>query len=122
MKSDMAGSAAVIGAMKAIASMKLRANVVGIVAACENMVSGGAYKNGDVIGSMAGKTIEIKSTDAEGRLGGTITGGLFVGEFVQGKPWIHMDIAGTSGSNNDSDYTSKGAAGVGTLYELVKSM
>lgn len=212
MKSDMAGSAAVIGAMKAIAAMKLGVNVVGIVAACENMVSGGAYKNGDVIGSMSGKTIEIKSTDAEGRLtladavyyaaekegaakivdiatltgaalvalgttttavianddefygrleraaertgekiwrlpgfeeyreliksdiadlknsggrfGGTITGGLFVGEFVQGKPWIHMDIAGTSGSDKDNDYICKGATGVGvrTLYELVKGM
>lgn len=212
MKSDMAGSAAVIGAMKAIAAMKLKANVVGIVAACENMVSGGAYKNGDVIGSMAGKTIEIKSTDAEGRLtladavyyaveregvkkvvdiatltgaalvalgitttavisnndefygklekaslktgeklwrlpafdeykeliksdiadlknsggrfAGTITGGLFVGEFVKDTPWLHMDIAGTSGSDKDSDYTSKGGTGVGvrTLYELVKNM
>lgn len=68
MKSDMAGSAAVVGAMKAIAKQRLAVNVVAIVAACENMISGDAYKNGDVIGSMAGKTIEIKSTDAEGRL------------------------------------------------------
>ena len=65
---DMGGAATVIGAMKAIARGKLKKNVVGIVAACENMISGGAYKPGDVIGSMGGKTIEVLNTDAEGRL------------------------------------------------------
>ena len=68
MHSDMAGAASVIGAMKTIATMKLEKNVVGVVAACENMISGEAYKPGDIIGSMAGKTIEVLSTDAEGRL------------------------------------------------------
>ena len=68
MKADMAGSASVIGAMTAIAKMKLKKNVVGVVAACENLISEKAYKPGDVIKSMAGKTIEIGNTDAEGRL------------------------------------------------------
>ena len=68
MKSDMAGSAAVIGAMKSIAEAKLKVNVVGIIAACENMISGEAYLPGDLIPSMSGKFIEIVNTDAEGRL------------------------------------------------------
>lgn len=210
MKGDMGGAASVIGAISAIASMKLKVNVVGVVAACENMLSGGSYKNGDIIGSMAGKTIEVVNTDAEGRLtladavyyaaevlgakrvvdiatltgavvtalgtvaigvlsnddvffdnlskacevtgekiwrlptfseykellksdiadlknsggrhAGTITAGLFIEEFVQNKPWIHMDIAGTSGSEKDFGYISKGGTGVGvrTLYQLIK--
>ena len=57
-----------LGAMKAIAKAKVKRNVVGIVAACENLISGSAYKPGDIIGSMSGKTIEILNTDAEGRL------------------------------------------------------
>src|SRR5699024_6557409 len=65
MHSDMAGSASVIGAMKSIAMSKLKKNVVGIIAACENMISGKAYKPGDIIGSMSGKTIEVLNTDAE---------------------------------------------------------
>lgn len=68
MKHDMAGGATVIGAICAIAAQKLHANVTAIVAACENLISGEAYRPGDIIGSMAGKTIEITSTDAEGRL------------------------------------------------------
>lgn len=68
MKSDMAGSAVVIATMKAIASAKVKQNVVAIVAACENMISGNAYKPGDIIHSMSGKTIEILNTDAEGRV------------------------------------------------------
>lgn len=68
MFTDMAGSATVIGTMKAIAQAKLKRNVVGIVAACENLVDGSAYKPGDIISSMSGKTIEVLNTDAEGRL------------------------------------------------------
>ena len=68
MHGDMAGAAAVIGAMAAIAQLKVKANVVGVVAACENMVSGRAYKINDIVGSMAGKSIEVLNTDAEGRL------------------------------------------------------
>lgn len=68
MKTDMAGAATVIGAIKSVAEAKLKVNVVAIVAACENMISGKAYLPGDVIGSMNGKTIEVLNTDAEGRL------------------------------------------------------
>lgn len=210
MKSDMAGAAAVIGAIGAAAKRQLHVNVVGVVAACENLISGDAYKPGDVIGSMAGKTIEVVNTDAEGRLtladavtyilrnekvqrvvdiatltgavivalgtnvtgavtnnaeflsevraagsiseeriwelpsygdykkliksdiadlknstgrnAGAITAGLFIGEFAEGKPWVHLDIAGTSWSDSDQDYRSKGGTGVGvrTLYYLTK--
>lgn len=210
MHSDMAGSASVIGALKAIAKSKIKKNVVAIVAACENMISGDAYKTGDIIGSMSGKTIEVGNTDAEGRLtladalwyastvekadkivdvatltgacvvalghittgaitnnesfmkdlkeasyisgenvwelpnfeeykesykadfadlsnmgkdgAGTITAGLFLSEFVNDTPWIHLDIAGTSYSSSERGYLPKGATGVPvkTLYYLVK--
>ena len=68
MKFDMAGGAAVIGAMGAIAQQKLKVNVVAVVAACENGVSGSAYRPDDVVISMSGKSIEVLNTDAEGRL------------------------------------------------------
>lgn len=212
MFTDMAGSATVIGALKSIAGSKINKNVVGIVAACENMISGGAYKPGDIIGSMAGKTIEVLNTDAEGRLtladalwyavkevkadkiidlatltgacvvalgstntgaitnndelmrelkdacelageniwelpsneeykdlikgdfadlkntggrgAGTITAGLFLEEFVDNTPWVHLDIAGTAYIDKPSGYLPKGATGihVKTLYYLVKNM
>ncbi|MEG2353752.1 MAG: leucyl aminopeptidase [Clostridium sp.] len=211
MKSDMAGAAAVIGAMSSIAEMKLEVNVVAVIASCENLISGGGYKPGDVIKSMAGKTIEVVNTDCEGRLtlvdalhyiisnekvskvidiatltgavfsalgkittgvlanndefynslesaskkagekiwrlptfeeykecnhsdiadlhnqgiggAGTITAGLFLGEFVGETPWIHLDIAGTGWGNIVSDCQVKGGTGVGvrTLYHLAKN-
>jgi leucyl aminopeptidase len=68
MKYDMSGGAAVLGAMKAIAELELPVNVVGIVPASENLLSGKATKPGDVIGTRAGKTVEVINTDAEGRL------------------------------------------------------
>lgn len=68
MKSDMGGAAAVIGAMSALAKSDVKANVVGVIATCENILSSKAYKPGDIIGSMLGKTIEVGNTDAEGRL------------------------------------------------------
>jgi leucyl aminopeptidase len=68
MKWDMAGAGAVIGAMKALALRKARANVVGIVGLVENMPSGTAQRPGDVVTSMSGQTIEVINTDAEGRL------------------------------------------------------
>lgn len=209
MKSDMGGAAAVIGTMQALAKNKVKKNVVAVVAACENAISGGSYKPGDIIGSMAGKTIEVLNTDAEGRLtlvdaityiiekenvdkvvdvatltgavlvalgnditgvlsnndefyeellvaarrsgekfwrlpndkcfkklyrgdfaelkntggrfAGTITAGMFIEEFVQDKPWIHLDIAGTAWTDGGNDTTQKGGTGapVATLYELV---
>ncbi len=211
MKSDMGGGAAVLGAMDVIGALKPKVNVLAIVGACENMPSGKAYKPGDILTSMNGKTIEILNTDAEGRLvlidcityavqqgatkivdlatltgacivalghtttalvsnnddfvkqlenaadsagervwqlpsfpeykeliksdiadlknvgdrgAGTITAGLFLGEFVEDRPWVHMDIAGTCMTSSDKGYYVKGATGVGvrTLYHLVKSM
>lgn len=68
MKMDMGGSAAVIGAMKTIALRKAKTNVVAIVGLAENMPSSNAYRPGDIIGSLSGKTIEVLNTDAEGRL------------------------------------------------------
>jgi len=212
MKTDMGGAAAVIGAMSSIAKMNLKKNVVAVVAACENMISGEAYRPGDIIGSMAGKTIEVLNTDAEGRLtlvdavtyiirnekatkvvdiatltgavvtalgsaamgvvtnddnfynsleaaskeveekvwklpsfdeykeqikgdvadlkniggpkAGSITAGLFIGEFVENKPWLHLDIAGTCATEKPvTEYHSSGATGSGArlLYTLVKN-
>src|SRR5438067_577269 len=68
MKSDMGGGAAVVGAMLAIAQLKPKINVIGIVPTTENMPSGKAIKPGDVVTGSGGKTIEIINTDAEGRL------------------------------------------------------
>lgn len=210
MKSDMGGAAAVIGAMCLIAKRNIKKNVIAVVAACENAISGGSYKPGDIIGSMGGKNIEVLNTDAEGRLtlvdavtyvireekasevvdiatltgaalvalgttatgvvsnndefyqaleeaskltgekvwrlpafeeykkliksdiadlknvggryAGTITAGLFIGEFVEDKPWLHLDIAGTGWLNSAVDYCPKGGTGEGAriLYELAK--
>src|SRR5207249_9104480 len=68
MKCDMAGAAAVLGAIQAIAELRLPVNVVGIMALVENLPSGHALKLGDVLRVRNGKTIEVLNTDAEGRL------------------------------------------------------
>ncbi len=68
MKNDMGGAAAVIGAVEAIARLKLPIHVMGLVPTCENLPSGTAYRPADVLTARNGKTIEIISTDAEGRL------------------------------------------------------
>jgi len=68
MKFDMGGAASVIGAFEAVAVMQLPINLVCVVAAAENMPGGNAYRPGDVLTSMSGKTIEVLNTDAEGRL------------------------------------------------------
>ena len=68
MKYDMSGGAAVMGAMWAVGRLGLPANVIGVVPGSENLLSGSATKPGDVIGSRAGRSIEVINTDAEGRL------------------------------------------------------
>ena len=68
MKFDMGGAGSVFGALQAASLMKLPINIVGVIAAAENMPSGRATKPGDVVTSMSGKTIEVLNTDAEGRL------------------------------------------------------
>ena len=200
MKGDMAGGATVIAAMSAIAQLKPRANVIGIVAASENMPGGRATKPGDVVRAMNGKSIEIINTDAEGRLvladglcwarklgathlvdiatltgaavialghsttgvmsndrelvdlfhkaarpfgerywelplfpeyaelirspiadmknsggrpAGTIFGAMFIKEFVEDRPWIHLDIAGTSWAEKEAGHIVKGPTAVG---------
>ncbi len=213
MHSDMAGAAAVIGAMKIIANMKLKLNVVAVVAACENRISHEAYLPGDILESMSGKFIEVNNTDAEGRLtladavtyikekhevesiidlatltgaiitalgvfragtfsnndelheviekasqisgekiwrlpcdeelkesiksnvadirnstqgstigGGSITAALFIEEFVEDTPWVHIDIAGTSWTDKALPYSDKGGVGYGArlLYNYAK--
>ena len=211
MKSDMAGASSVVGAIYALAKNEVQTNVVGVMALCENLISGSAYKNGDIISSMKGTTIEIANTDAEGRVtladslyyaatklnsttivdlatltgacivalgekvtgvvsnddnvceslidaslradenmfrfqvfnehrqqikgtegdiknsttggAGAITAGVFLEEFVENKPWAHLDIAGPAFQDSQSSYLPKGATGtpVKTLYEFAKS-
>ncbi len=68
MKFDMGGAASVVGTLRAVAELKPKLNLIGVIAACENMPSGKALKPGDVITSLSGQTIEVLNTDAEGRL------------------------------------------------------
>ena len=68
MKWDMGGAGAVVGAMKALAARKAKANVIGVCGLVENMPDGNAIRPGDVLTSMSGQTIEVLNTDAEGRL------------------------------------------------------
>jgi leucyl aminopeptidase len=94
MKYDMGGAASVFGTMRAVTAMQLPLNVIGIVAAAENMPSGSATKPGDVVTSMAGKTIEVLNTDAEGRL--VLCDALTYAERF--KPQAVIDIATLTGA------------------------
>jgi leucyl aminopeptidase len=209
MKFDMCGAAGVLGAMEAIARLRLPINVVGLVGSTTNMPSGTAVKPGDVVRSMSGKFIEIINTDAEGRLvladvlsyaaryepaavldaatltgacvialghtasgimgndadvvrevlaagtragepgwelpmwddykeliksdvadiknsggrpAGTISAALFLKEFADGYPWVHLDIAGTAYTEADLGTVPRGPTGVpvGTFVEFVR--
>lgn len=209
MKFDMSGAAGVLGAMEAIARMKLRINVVGLIGSTTNMLGGEAMKPGDVVRASNGKTIEIQNTDAEGRLvladvlhyakrykpqavvdaatltgacvvalgtttvgvmgndqalinevlasgqrggevgwqlpmfeeykeliksdvadmrniggrgAGTITAALFLAEFAEGMPWVHLDVAGTAYAEGDLVVMPKGPTGtpVRTFVEFVR--
>jgi leucyl aminopeptidase len=68
MKYDMCGAASVLGAMKAVAELKPKKNIIGVIAAAENMPAGNASKPGDIVTTASGLTVEILNTDAEGRL------------------------------------------------------
>jgi leucyl aminopeptidase len=68
MKMDMGGAAAVLGAMQVVGELNLPLHVVGLISAAENMPSGTAYRPGDIIKTLSGKTIEVLNTDAEGRI------------------------------------------------------
>jgi len=95
MKFDMCGAATALGVMAAVAHLKLPLNVDCIVAAVENMPDGKAYRPGDVITTMSGKTVEVHNTDAEGRmiLADALT---WTGQFV--KPAATVDIATLTGA------------------------
>ncbi|WP_338803887.1 leucyl aminopeptidase [Xenorhabdus griffiniae] len=68
MKYDMCGAASVYGAMRVVAELQLPINVIGVLAGCENMPGGRAYRPGDILTTMSGQTVEVTNTDAEGRL------------------------------------------------------
>src|SRR5256884_3378911 len=211
MKYDMAGGATMIGAMPAIALVKPKVKVIGIVCATENMPSGKAQKPGDIQTAMSGKTIEIINTDAEGRLvladglcyarqlgcthlvdaatltgavvvalgyanagifanddamyerftkalakagekmwrlplddeykeqirsniadimntggryGGAITAAMFLKEFAEDTPWLHLDIAGTAWMEDNKPWIARGPSGIAlrSLVEFAKSL
>jgi leucyl aminopeptidase len=94
MKFDMCGAASVLGTLRAVAEMRLPINVIGVIAASENMPGGKATKPGDIVTSMSGQTIEILNTDAEGRL--VLADALtYVERF---KPQAVIDIATLTGA------------------------
>jgi leucyl aminopeptidase len=68
MKYDMGGAASVLGTFRALAELRPKVNVVGLIPSCENMPDGSSYKPGDILTSLSGQTIEVLNTDAEGRL------------------------------------------------------
>ncbi len=94
MKYDMGGAASVLGTLQAVARLKAKVNLVGIIPACENMPSGRAVKPGDVVKSLSGQTIEILNTDAEGRL--ILCDALTYAERF--KPSVVVDIATLTGA------------------------
>ncbi len=94
MKFDMSGAASVLGVFRTLALLKPAINVVGLIASCENMISGKAVKPGDVVTSMSGQTIEILNTDAEGRL--VLCDALTYAERF--KPTAVVDIATLTGA------------------------
>ncbi len=94
MKFDMCGAATVFGVMEAVLQLQLPLNLIGVVASAENMPSSTATKPGDIVTSMAGKTIEVLNTDAEGRL--VLCDALtYVERF---KPGVVIDIATLTGA------------------------
>ncbi len=94
MKYDMSGGAAVLGAVRAIAALKLPVYVVALVPATENLPSGSAQKPGDVVKTFSGKTVEVENTDAEGRL--VLADAL--GYAQRYKPQIIVDLATLTGA------------------------
>jgi leucyl aminopeptidase len=95
MKWDMGGSGVVIGLMKVLAGRKAKLNVVGVVAAAENMPDGNAIRPGDILTSMSGQTIEVNNTDAEGRL--VLADALWYTQ-ERFKPSVMIDLATLTGA------------------------
>jgi leucyl aminopeptidase len=98
MKYDMAGGAAMIAAMRAIAQLKPKVRVVAVICSAENMPGGKAYRPGDILTAMSGKTIEIINTDAEGRL--VLADGLHYAQQLGATHLINAAVF----SNNDEEY------------------
>jgi leucyl aminopeptidase len=95
MKFDMSGAASTIGAIHALAGRNAKVNVVGIAALAENMPGANAQRPGDVVKSMSGKTIQIRSTDAEGRL--VLADAVYYGDITYNPPLL-IDLATLTGS------------------------
>jgi leucyl aminopeptidase len=95
MKGDMGGAAAVTGLMHALAARKAKTNAIGIIGLVENMPDGAAQRPGDIVTSMAGKTIEINNTDAEGRL---VLADLIAYAEDRFKPRFMIDLATLTGA------------------------
>ena len=94
MHMDMSGGAAVIHVISALARLKVKKNIVGLVPAAENMPSGSSYRPGDVLRTMSGKTIEVLNTDAEGRI--LLADALHYAQ--QYKPELVIDVATLTGA------------------------
>ncbi|MDO9003282.1 MAG: leucyl aminopeptidase [Aquabacterium sp.] len=94
MKFDMGGAASVLGTFRAVAELKPKVNLIGLIPTCENMPSGTATRPGDVVASMSGQTIEVLNTDAEGRL--ILCDALTYAERF--KPAVVVDIATLTGA------------------------
>jgi leucyl aminopeptidase len=94
MKMDMGGAAAVLGAMHVIGALNLPLHVVGLVASAENMLSSTAYRPGDILTTLSGKTIEVLNTDAEGRI--VLADALFYAQRYQ--PAAIIDLATLTGA------------------------
>lgn len=94
MKSDMGGAASVFGAMQTVAELALPLHVVGIVSAAENMPSATAYRPGDIVTTLSGKTVEVLNTDAEGRI--ILADGLFYAQRYQ--PAAIVELATLTGA------------------------
>ncbi|GHF28975.1 putative cytosol aminopeptidase [Kordiimonas sediminis] len=106
MKFDMSGAASAMGTVHALAGRGAKVNVVGIAALAENMPGGNAQRPGDVVTSMSGKTIQIRSTDAEGRL--VLADGIYYGDTTYNPPLL-VDLATLTGSASralGSDYAA----------------
>ncbi len=95
MKADMGGAAAILGLMKVLALNKVKNNVVAIIGLCENMPDGKAYRPGDIIKTLSGQTIEVISTDAEGRL---VLADILWYAQKRFKPRILIDLATLTGA------------------------
>src|SRR3989338_2437746 len=95
MKDDMSGGAAVLATIKAMAELGIKKNIVGVIPACENMIGGHAQHPGDIVTAYNGKTIEIRNTDAEGRL--ILSDALSYTEATY-KPEVIIDLATLTGA------------------------